>query len=101
MSFLSLCQHDMHQASEWKQAEESLRSLLLRLIKGDDRIWQPTVTELLAMFEVRPAHLDFHIQPRNILYRLPVARLACSLLDGSGSTLTVRCQLRACKIQIR
>ena len=51
----------MQQSSEWKRAEESLRSLLLRLVKGDCRIWQPTVTELLAMLEVRSPHLDYCI----------------------------------------
>ena len=72
-SLASMKRSCMQQSSEWKRAEESLRSLLLRLVKGDDRIWQPTVTELLTMLKVRSAHLDYRIRPRNTLSCLPPA----------------------------
>ena len=43
------------QMPEWKKATRQLRDLLLRLIKGNGRIWQPEMRMLLDILDVRHA----------------------------------------------
>ncbi len=40
------------QDEEYKAGEMRLRKLLLRLVKGGLRVWQPSLDELLQMIDV-------------------------------------------------
>ncbi len=42
----------MMQNEEYKAGEVKLRKLLLRLVKGGLRVWQPSLDELLQMIDV-------------------------------------------------